>query len=163
MSAGSAPTPGSATTSRARTLPLQRVVNVVVRGVLRAPLLSALVGRRLCTLYVVGRRSGRRYAVPVAYTRHDAGLLVASQFGWARNLRTGEQLHIRLAGRRLPADVQVFSDEAGVVDRLAEMARDNHQFARFNKIGFDGRGEPRSDDLHDCWVAGTRVALLTPR
>ena len=43
------------------------------------------------------------------------------------------------------------------------MARDNHQFAKFNKIGLDQRGDPRPDDLHLAWIAGTRVALLAPR
>lgn len=53
----------------------------------------------------------------------------------ARNLRTGEPVHIRLAGKRRSADVQVVTDQTGVVGHLASMARDNHQFARFNKIG----------------------------
>jgi hypothetical protein len=43
------------------------------------------------------------------------------------------------------------------------MARDNHQFAKFNKIGLDQNGEPRPDDLHRAWAAGARVVLLTPR
>lgn len=45
-------------TVRAQTLPLQGLVNVVIRGLLRAPLLSLAVGKRLITVYVVGRRTG---------------------------------------------------------------------------------------------------------
>jgi hypothetical protein len=56
----------------------------------------------------------------------------------------------------------VLADETGVVEHLAQMARDNHQFARFNKISLDQRGDPSPDDLHLAWVAGARVALLTP-
>jgi hypothetical protein len=109
-----------------------------------------------------GTQNGRHYAVPVAYTRHGGRLLVASQFAWVRNLRSGEPVEIRLGGRRRAADVQVLRDEAGVVEHLGLMARDNHQFAKFNKIGFDEHGDP-SPDLHLAWAAGTRVALLTPR
>jgi hypothetical protein len=58
-------------TVRAQTLPLQGLVNVVIRGLLRAPLLSWAVGTRLMSIYVMGRKSGRHYAVPVAYTRHN--------------------------------------------------------------------------------------------
>ncbi len=148
---------------RAQTLRLQRVVNRVVRGLLRAPLLSRVVGKRLITVYVVGRKSGRHYAIPVAYTRQNGALLVGTQFAWARNLRTGEAVNIRLAGKRRSADVQVLTDEAGVVERFAMMARDNHQFAKFNKIGLDERGDPRPDDLHLAWAAGARAVLLTPR
>ena len=148
---------------RAQTLPVQGLVNRVIRGLLCTPGLSGLVGKRLLTIYVVGRKSGRHYAIPVAYTRRDGTLLVGTQFAWARNLRTGEPVHIRLAGKRRSADVQVVADEAGVVEHLAFMARDNHQFAKFNKIGFDQRGNPSPDDLHLAWAAGARVAVLTPR
>jgi deazaflavin-dependent oxidoreductase (nitroreductase family) len=156
---GVEPTPAE----RAQLLPLQPLVNRMIRGLLRTPLLCRLVGKRLITVYVVGRKSGRRYAVPVAYTRRDGSLLVGTQFGWARNLRTGEPVHIRLAGKRRPADVRVVADQTGVVEHFALMARDNHAFARFNKIGFDQRGDPRPEDLHLAWAAGARVALLTPR
>ena len=149
-----------APTTRAQTLPLQRLVNRLVRGLLRAPLLSRLVGKRLITLHLVGRKTGHQYTLPVAYTRHDHNLLVASSFPWVRNLRTGEAVQIRLLGKRRTAAVQVLTDEAGVVEHLAIMARDNHQFARFNKIGFDQQGEPRPGDLHLAWAAGTRVAIL---
>lgn len=152
------PTP----TVRAQTLPLQGLVNQFVRVLLRAPLLCRLVGKRL-TVYVIGQKSGRHYTIPVAYMRRAGTLLVGTQFSWVRNLRTGEPLEIRLLGRRRSADVQVLADEAGVVEYLTMMARDNHQFAKFNKIGLDQRGDPRPDDLHLAWVAGARVALLTPR
>ena len=148
---------------RAQTLPVQRLVNRVIRGLLRTPVLGRLVGKRLITVYVVGRKTGRRYAVPVAYTRRDDTLLVGTQFAWVRNLRTGEPVDICFAGSRRHADVEVVRDEPGVVELFALMARDNHQFARFNQIGLDERGEPRSEDLHLAWAAGARVAVLTPR
>lgn len=148
---------------RAQTLPLQGVANRVLRGVLRTPLLCRLAGRRLVTLYVVGRKTGRHYAIPVAYTRHDGALLIGSQFPWIRNLRTGEPVEIRLAGKRRSADVRVLTDEAEVVDHFAVMSRDNHRFAAFNKIALDGAGEPSAGDLHLAWAAGARVAVLTPR
>jgi deazaflavin-dependent oxidoreductase (nitroreductase family) len=111
----------------------------------------------------VGRKSGRQYAIPVAYTRRDGTLLVGTQFPWVRNLRSGESVHIRLLGKRRPADVEVLTDESGVVEQFAAMARDNHAFANFNKIGLDEHGEPRPEDLRLAWAAGARVARLTPR
>jgi deazaflavin-dependent oxidoreductase (nitroreductase family) len=142
---------------------LQGAVNRLMRGLLRAPLLCRVVGKRLVTMYVVGRKSGRHYNIPVAYTRHDGTLLVGSQFRWLRNLRTGDPVEIRLLGKRRFADVELLSDETGVVEHLAIMARDNHQFAKFNMIELDERGEPRPDDLHLAWAAGARIALLSPR
>jgi deazaflavin-dependent oxidoreductase (nitroreductase family) len=148
---------------RAQTLAMQGVANRVVRGLLRTPLLSLAVGSRLVTLYIVGRKSGRRYTIPVAYTRQGDDLLIGTPFGWGRNLRTGEPVEILLKGRRRQADVRVYSGEAEVTGLYAFMCRDNKQFAKFNKVGFDSAGNPEPDDLHLAWMAGARVFRLTPR
>jgi len=155
--------PTSPTVPRARTLRAQGLANAVVRALLRTPLLCRVVGKRLVVVEVVGRKSGRRYVVPLAYERRGDALLVGTQFGWVRNLRTGEQVTIRLLGKRRIAEVEVIADESGVVERFAEMARANHQFAKFNKIGLDGTGEPDPSDLHLAWAAGARAVRLTPR
>ena len=43
------------------------------------------------------------------------------------------------------------------------MARDNHSFAKFNKIGLDQDGNPDPDDLQLAWAAGARAFQLTLR
>lgn len=163
----SAPNPPAeqqpAPTVRAQTLALQGLANRVVRVLLRTPLLCHLVGKRLITVYAVGRKSGRHYTIPVAYTRRDAILLIGTPFAWGRNLRTGEPVDIRLLGTRRPADVQVLTDQTAVVEQYALMARENHQFAKFNKIALDPAGNPSPDDLRLAWEAGARAVRLTPR
>jgi hypothetical protein len=146
-----------------RTMAMQGLANRIVRGLLRAPLISRRLGRRLITVYAVGRKTGRRYSVPVAYTRHDGVLLIGAPFRWARNLRTGEPVEVRYLGRRRTADVQVHTDETAVVADYAVIARDNHQFARFNAITLDPQGNPDEADLHRAWRTGARVLRLTVR
>jgi hypothetical protein len=153
------PAPGT----RAHLLAWQGLTNRIVRGLLRTPLLCRLAGNRLITVYVVGRTSGRHYTIPVACTRHDGSLVIGTPFAWGRNLRTGEPVDIRLKGKRRPAEVQVRTDEAGVVGLYAVMARDNRSFAKFNKIGFDPAGTPDPADLRLAWAAGARAIRLTPR
>lgn len=148
---------------RATTLRLQPLVNRLVRGLLALPLVSRGIGARLVTLYVVGRTSGRRMEVPVAYTRHDGVLLVGTPFAWGRNLRTGEPVEVRFKGRRRWADVRAFTAEADVVARYAVMARDNRNFASFNRIGFGPDGEPDPGDLRLAWEGGARAFELTLR
>ncbi len=155
--------PPAALGPRAQTMALQGLVNRIVRGLLRAPGLSRLVGGRLVTVYVTGRKSGRRYSVPVAYTRDQSDLLIGTPFGWGRNLRTGEPVSVRYKGRLRQADVRVFTDEPGVTGLYAVMCRDNHNFAKFNKVGFDADGNPDAGDLREAWVAGARAFRLTPR
>lgn len=152
----------AATAPRAQKLALQGVANGVVRGMLRAPVLSRFAGERLVTLYIVGRKSGKQYTLPVAYTRQGKDLLIGTPFGWGRNLRTGEPLTIRLKGRIRQADVRVMRDEAEVVAAYETMVRDNKAFANFNKIGFDAEGNPNRDDLRAAWQAGARAFRLTP-
>jgi deazaflavin-dependent oxidoreductase (nitroreductase family) len=147
---------------RAQTLAFQGLANRIVRGLLRVPGLNRAVGARLVTLYIVGRKTGRRFTVPVAYTRHEGDLLIGTPFGWGHNLRTGQPMEIRLQGRRRRADVQVFRDEADVVQYYAVMARDNPNFANFNKIRLDANGEPNSEDLHLAWASGARAFRLSP-
>src|SRR4051812_21195427 len=98
-----AETPSSAAPTgepRASTLRFQGMANRVVRTLLTTPLVARGIGTRLVTVYVIGRKPGRRLAVPVAYTRHDGGLLLGTPFPWGRNLRTGEPVEVRYRGRR---------------------------------------------------------------
>ena len=85
----------------AHTLPGQSLVNRIVRGLLRAPLLSRVVGARLVTIEVVGRRSGRRFDVPVVQIKPTDGnppqpgdeLVIVNAFvpstgtGWSATVR----------------------------------------------------------------------------
>jgi hypothetical protein len=148
---------------RPQTMLLQGAANLLVNGLLRTPVVSRGIGRRLVTIYAVGRRSGKRYAVPVAYTRHEGVLLVGTPFRWARNLRTGEPVQVRYLGRLRTADVSVHTDEQAVVADYAVIARDNRSFARFNRIGSDEHGDPDPADLRRAWQAGARVLRLTVR
>jgi hypothetical protein len=148
---------------RAKTMSGQAIANRVVRGLLRTPVLNRAVGGRLVTLYVVGRKSGRQYTVPVAYTRHDGDLLIGTPFGWGRNLRTGEPVEILLQGRRRLADVEAFTDEPGVTRLYAIICKDNKAFASFNKVSTGPDGEPSPRDLHLAWTNGARAFRLSPR
>ena len=56
---------------------LNRVVNPVVRTVLRSPL-HRLLGRHLLLLSYTGRRSGRSYVLPVMYCRSGDDLVVVA-------------------------------------------------------------------------------------
>lgn len=136
------------TAPRAHTMRFQGAANRLMRGLLRTPLICRGIGKYLITVYVVGRKSGKRYIVPVAYTRHDGGLLIGTPFGWVRNLRTGTPVSIRLKGKLREADVEVYTDQSRVVDAYSIMAADNHNFAKFNQIRIGADGTPNAEDLH---------------
>lgn len=144
-------------------MPGQRLVNLLVRGMLRTPGLCRLVGSRLVTLYVVGRKSRRCYPVPVAYLAQGEDLLIGTSFGWGRNLRTGEPLEIQLMGKRRRADVRTYTTEPEVIAAYAHMARVNPTFAKFNNIRIGEDNEPDRTDLRLAWLGGAQAIRLTPR
>jgi deazaflavin-dependent oxidoreductase (nitroreductase family) len=141
----------------------QKVVNRIVSVLLRTPGVSSGIGRRLVIITVTGRKTGKRYSVPVAYTRHDGALLVGTPFAWARNMRTGEPVEVVLQGRRRQADVQVISDEDGVIAAYDTICRDNRAFAKFNNVSIGPDGTPSPGDLHQAWAGGARAYRLSPR
>ncbi|MDL9947609.1 hypothetical protein QSJ19_18880 [Gordonia sp. ABSL11-1] len=151
------------TPAQPQTMRLQGLANRVVRGLLATPVAGRGIGARLITIYVVGRTSGRRFSVPVAYTHHGDALLVGTPFGWGKNLQTRTPVDIRLRGSRRTAEVEAFCDEETVVAHYAEICRRNAQFARFNNIGIGADGTPDAEDLHRAWQAGARSFLLRPR
>jgi hypothetical protein len=67
-----------------------------------------------------------------------------------------------LKGKLYTTDVEVITDEAGVVKEYTITARDNHQFAKSNKIGIDRAGDPNPNDLHLARAAGARAFRFTP-
>lgn len=163
--AGATPPPGGvrALGGHARPMRFQSAANLVVRGLLTAPLISRGIGKQLILLYVVGRTSGRCYTVPVTYEEVDGRLVFGTPFRWSRNLSTGEPLEVRYKGRRRVADVEVLSDENDVLPVLAELCRRNPRFAGFNRIALDDRGEPLAADLRAAWRDGCRVFRLSLR
>jgi len=83
---------------------LNRAVNPLVRLVLRSPL-HRLASRRLALITYTGRRSGRRYTIPVGYEM--AGLQVRINVGapdrkvWWRSLTAaGAPVELLVRGRR---------------------------------------------------------------
>jgi F420H(2)-dependent quinone reductase len=81
---------------------LNRVINPLVRLLIRSPL-HPLVSRRIALITFTGRRSGRRYTIPVGY--QIAGTRLTITVGsperkvWWRNLRgTGAPVELVVRG-----------------------------------------------------------------
>jgi hypothetical protein len=90
--------PGALELPRRRPLRLLfRSINSLVGLVLRSPLHRLLSGR-LALLTFYGRKSGRRYTIPVGYVQTDNTLLVDAESTWWKNLRGGVRVGVRLRG-----------------------------------------------------------------
>ena len=99
--------------------------NPLTRIVLRLPSAHGALSGRALVLLFRGRRTGRRYAVPIAYRRADDGALeaVTSVYGrWWRNLEGGAPVSVLHQGRVLPARVEVVRVGADDADGEAAAA-----------------------------------------
>ena len=99
-----------------------RVINPLVRALLRSPAHRVMSGGVLLLTYT-GRRSGRRYTLPVQYARADHGLILwpahHDRKRWWRNLQPPAPVQLRLAGRELHGTAQVLIDnKAQIADAL---------------------------------------------
>ena len=104
--------------SRTPFVVLNRVVNPLVRGVLRSRAHGVLSGR-LALLTVTGRRSGRTFTFPVGYHRDGDRVTIGvgspERKRWWRNLRDAAPVEIWLAGVRRVGTGRAHGDErAGV-------------------------------------------------
>ncbi|MGY0499805.1 hypothetical protein ACWZHB_15070 [Nocardia sp. FBN12] len=144
--------------------PFQDKLNTLIRGLLKVPVLSGIVGKRLATLHVVGRKSGAVYDVPVAYTVYEDTLLIGTALRpWVKNLQGGAELSISRGGAPETFAATVYTEEKDVIELFAVIARDNKQNAKFNGIGYLPDGEPSKADIYQTWQQGGVVIGLTPR
>jgi hypothetical protein len=76
-----------------------RLVNPVMKAILASPL-HRIASRHLVVLHYSGRRTGKRYALPVGYRYIDGTLTLCTNAGWRVNFRGRRDLELTLAGER---------------------------------------------------------------
>jgi hypothetical protein len=141
---------------------LFRIGNAMLRPVLRSAL-----GRRMTTLAVLsfeGRRTGRRYSVPVSYYELAGRGLVLTASGWRFNFRGGADVWLTRAGRTVPARAALTADPDDVADVYqALLGRDGVKGSRKFGVVLAGDRMPTHEELVEA-IGGRRgVVWLAPR
>ena len=158
------------TTVIGRRIPPQRLVTLVnplVRAMARSPL-HGLLDDGLIVLHVVGRRSGRRYDIPVGFVRLDDGLVVMTQHAWRRNLRGVAEIEMTHHGRRRVCRVDLDEQPASVAATVQRIVQGHGLVQAQRRLGLvfpDGR-EPTAAELEaaarEFDLAVLRVAGADP-
>jgi deazaflavin-dependent oxidoreductase (nitroreductase family) len=138
------------------------LLNLPVRAVLHSPA-HGLLSRSVLTLTYTGRRSGRRYTVPVNYARDDRAIYVFSprERRWWRNLRGGAAVTVRLRGRDLRGDAEVCAGTAAATPGLLAILRRNPAFRRFARVTLDADGRPSDPTALDRLAARGVIVRVT--
>jgi hypothetical protein len=126
-----------------------RVLNAVMRIVLRSPLHS-LRSRRVVLLGFRGRRSGRRYRMPVSYWEPTPSELVClTSATWSRwwHSLDGTDVVIWLRGRERAGQVELVGDPGLRRELVSGFLRHNAHDAHHYGVETDGRGQPLAAGL----------------
>ncbi|HEV2256402.1 MAG TPA: nitroreductase/quinone reductase family protein [Streptosporangiaceae bacterium] len=90
-----------------------KTANPLVRMLLGSPLHEVLDDSFL-VLHLTGRKTGRRYDIPVGYADMEGKLTVVTVAGWRVNLRGGADVEVTLRGRLRPMHALLDEDPASV-------------------------------------------------
>jgi hypothetical protein len=92
---------------------LVRAINPVARLLLRSPL-HGLIDSAVLLLHVTGRKTGRRYDIPVGYAALEDRLILVTVARWRVNLRGGADVEVTKHGVRRPMHALLDEDPAAV-------------------------------------------------
>ena len=151
-----------------RSVPPPALVNVgnpLVRMLLGSPLHGVLDDSFL-VLHLTGRKTGRRYDIPVGYADMEGKLAVVTVARWRVNLRGGAEVEVTLRGHLRPMHAVLEEDPASVaVSYQAVIGRLGWKKAqRQLGISLPGGRAPTLGELNDAaGEYGWSVITLTPR
>ncbi len=99
---------------------LLRTINPVLKLALRTPLGAAL--KDFMVVAFTGRKTGKRYAVPVSAHRLDGELFVLLEAAWKHNFRDGAPAEVTHAGKTATMTGQLIKDPTAVAEIAARVA-----------------------------------------
>ena len=144
---------------------LVKMGNPMVRVLLGSPLHGVLDDSFL-VLHLTGRKTGRRYDIPVGYVEMEGKLAVVTIARWRVNLRGGAGVAVTLRGHLRPMHALLEEDPASVaVSYQAMINRIGWKKAqRQLGISLPGERAPTLVELNDAAREyGWSVITLTPR
>jgi hypothetical protein len=144
---------------------LVKMGNPLVRTLLGSPLHRVLDDSFL-VLHLTGRKTGRRYDIPVGYVDMEGKLAVVTIAGWRVNLRGGADVEVTMRGHRRRMHALLEEDPASVaVSYQAMIDRIGWKKAqRQLGISLPGGRTPTLLQLNDAaGEYGWSVITLTPR
>ena len=127
-----------------------KVMNPIMKGLLRSPLHRLLSGALMLITYT-GRKTGKQYTIPIGYFVWGEGELMSfSSACWWTNLRSKPPVTLLLNGRRVQAVPTVIEKREAVIDTLEEfIKRLGPRAARRLPIGLPRYRESTRDDLRN--------------
>jgi hypothetical protein len=107
---------------------LLRAMNPVMRLLLRTPLAGPM-RQQMMVVNVTGRKTGRRYSIPVSAHRIDNTLYAITSAPWKNNFRDGATAEVLHKGKTTTVRGELITDSAAVAD-LARRCAESYGIKR---------------------------------
>jgi hypothetical protein len=132
--------------TRAPTVP--QYVNELVKVILHSPL-HRLLSKHRMLLTLTGRKSGKRYTIPLSYVQEeDIIFCITGHASWWRNLRGGAPVHVILKGQARAGMAQAIVDDPAVIMQgLQKLLHAIPSDAKYHAVKFDLKGQPNPKDM----------------
>jgi F420H(2)-dependent quinone reductase len=94
--------------------------NSLMKWALTTPGLQGMIGQGVALLTFNGRKTGKRYTIPVSYHREDDIVTVTTkrQRKWWHNFETPLEVELRLAGRTFAGKAEARSDDQDTLELM---------------------------------------------
>jgi len=132
-----------------------KIANTIAALLLRSPL-HGMLSKFLILLTFTGRKSGKKYAIPVGYGRKGNTLALFTDHIWYKNLLANPKVQVRLQGKDRSGTAEVILDDK---ERTAQEMKDfvshSKQAARAYGITFDADESANRESLRQAaerWV-----------
>jgi len=125
-------------------------VNKMIMRMLRSPL-HGIVSKDMMVIAVTGRKSGKKYTLPVSYVREGNKVICSTDRAvrlWWRNLRGGANVTLWLRGKEMTGQATVIYDDPeaiakGIETMLKQVPRD----AKYYNVRLDDQKRPFPEDI----------------
>lgn len=131
---------------------LWRVINPLVAAIARSPI-HFLISSHVLVINFDGRKSGKKYLVPVSYHRNErtySSVTLRSNLWW-KNLIDLKTTTIWMKGKLITVAVDLeYSDDALVESNLRHLVSGNAVDAFFAKVKLNKDGTPVKESLREA-------------
>jgi deazaflavin-dependent oxidoreductase (nitroreductase family) len=140
----------------------QRLYNPIVILLLHSPLHS-FMDKSTILITFTGRKSGKKYTIPVSYVRDGDRLMMISQreHSWWKNLRGSAQVTLYMQGRALKARGEVFTDAETIENKLLLFLQQFPGYQRLIHIKLAANGQPENPEAFQRFVQGMVIVQMT--
>jgi hypothetical protein len=141
---------------------LLRVVNPTLRFALRTPLGGVL--KQFMVVSFTGRKTGRRFAIPVSAHHLDGDLYVILEAKWKHNFRDGAPAEVTHGGKTTAMHGQLITDPTAVADIVHRVATGYGAKKAQQLMGMKFRDNtiPSKDEFVAAATQGINAIRLTP-